>query len=387
MNKQQRTKHYQQKFHELGQDELFEYMEFVDKDHHKIKCKKCGAVFTRCGDVFKGRSKGIRCLCGNGRILFSKEVDEILSFYAEGHSGAETCEKYNIRRSTLQNWAKLRKVSNGRTFEECNRLRSMGLLPMPSNDKAKEAAANRWSEKLSLLGFELLEWRGKDKYAVLKCKTCDGVFERLPCNLRRGVNCPRCVSEILKLKRETKKTDTEKKKLLKEEEKIRAREEKIREEEQRLDAFHICEMCGNLYTIRDYMQSTGYKYRRNSGVCSAQCRDARIKRKQKESSRRRGAHSEHHYDRAKRLGLPAERGVTLKKLYNRDNGICQICGMLCDYSGNGRGDLYPSIDHIIPMHKGGGHTWNNVQLAHRICNSNKRDYIGEEWNNADGKAS
>ena len=39
------------------------------------------------------------------------------------------------------------------------------------------------------------------------------------------------------------------------------------------------------------------------------------------------------------------------------------------------GPLSPSIDHIIPMAKKGGHVWNNVQIAHIICNSEKGDKI------------
>jgi 5-methylcytosine-specific restriction endonuclease McrA len=37
--------------------------------------------------------------------------------------------------------------------------------------------------------------------------------------------------------------------------------------------------------------------------------------------------------------------------------------------------LYPSIDHIVPLAKGGNHTWNNVQLAHHYCNTLKRDKV------------
>lgn len=37
------------------------------------------------------------------------------------------------------------------------------------------------------------------------------------------------------------------------------------------------------------------------------------------------------------------------------------------------GPMYPSIDHIVPMSKGGGHVWENVQVAHIICNTEKGD--------------
>jgi 5-methylcytosine-specific restriction endonuclease McrA len=35
------------------------------------------------------------------------------------------------------------------------------------------------------------------------------------------------------------------------------------------------------------------------------------------------------------------------------------------------GDSYPSIDHVRPISKGGSHTWDNVMLAHKGCNSKK----------------
>ena len=71
------------------------------------------------------------------------------------------------------------------------------------------------------------------------------------------------------------------------------------------------------------------------------------------------------------------------KLYKRDDGICKICGKKCNYNDyredeNGSfiaGNDYPSIDHIVPISKGGQHTWDNVQLAHMICNSIKNNKI------------
>lgn len=79
--------------------------------------------------------------------------------------------------------------------------------------------------------------------------------------------------------------------------------------------------------------------------------------------------------------------ITLPKLYDKYNAICAICGEKCNYDDYKEtkegyfiaGETYPSIDHIIPVAKGGTHSWNNVQLAHRYCNTIKNDgYIEEE---------
>lgn len=64
--------------------------------------------------------------------------------------------------------------------------------------------------------------------------------------------------------------------------------------------------------------------------------------------------------------------ITLTKLVKRDKGICHICGSKVDIKADSNSGLYPSIDHIIPKSKGGTHTWDNVALAHRDCNSKKQ---------------
>lgn len=81
-------------------------------------------------------------------------------------------------------------------------------------------------------------------------------------------------------------------------------------------------------------------------------------------------------------GIVIDSDITLKKLAERDHNQCQICGFFVnwnDYSFKDQfmicGNLYPSVDHVIPISKGGLHSWNNVQLAHRICNSKKNNKI------------
>lgn len=82
----------------------------------------------------------------------------------------------------------------------------------------------------------------------------------------------------------------------------------------------------------------------------------------------------HYHERAFTYGVEYDASVTLKRVIKRDGGICQLCGKPVDTTSNKNGRVrsyYPSIDHIVPMSKGGGHVWNNVQLAHMICNSRK----------------
>lgn len=74
----------------------------------------------------------------------------------------------------------------------------------------------------------------------------------------------------------------------------------------------------------------------------------------------------------------------LRRIYDRDGGICYICGLPCNYDDfyykNGAfciGAKYPTIDHVIPRSKGGQNTFDNFKLAHMICNSLKGDSYDE----------
>lgn len=90
----------------------------------------------------------------------------------------------------------------------------------------------------------------------------------------------------------------------------------------------------------------------------------------------------HWYRRAQRYGCSEfDNTISLKALIIRDKGICQICGHPVDESDIRDGHirrLYPTLDHIIPLSKGGNHTWSNVQLAHMSCNSGKCDTVKRE---------
>lgn len=130
---------------------------------------------------------------------------------------------------------------------------------------------------------------------------------------------------------------------------------------------YVCKQCG-----RTFIRTHGLQR-----YCSDKCR-RRHKPMDNEKER---------YTKA-RINGKYDWSITLDKLIKRDKYTCKICGKpinMNDYTINNNGvfiagNNYPSIDHIKPLSKGGTHTWDNVQLAHRRCNSIKQDkdtYITE----------
>lgn len=119
-----------------------------------------------------------------------------------------------------------------------------------------------------------------------------------------------------------------------------------------------CAECGELFFVDDKL---------NNVYCSKECRKKAENRK---------------HDRRIPKNQKVD-NITLGKLFKRDNGKCYICGCLCDYNsisisqkGNEYpGDLYPTVEHIIPISKGGLHSWDNVRLACWKCNLAKGDAI------------
>lgn len=67
--------------------------------------------------------------------------------------------------------------------------------------------------------------------------------------------------------------------------------------------------------------------------------------------------------RARLKGARVE-NVSRAIVYERDGGLCGICSQSIAQK-----DF--TLDHIIPLSRGGEHSYRNVQAAHRRCNSSK----------------
>lgn len=63
-------------------------------------------------------------------------------------------------------------------------------------------------------------------------------------------------------------------------------------------------------------------------------------------------------------------------IYERDAWVCQICHEPTDPSADSSSDWFPSLDHIHPRSRGGDNSDENLQTAHRVCNSRKGALAG-----------
>ncbi len=67
--------------------------------------------------------------------------------------------------------------------------------------------------------------------------------------------------------------------------------------------------------------------------------------------------------RARKCGVNAEK-VDRNVVYDRDKGFCHICGVAVFHDNW-------HLDHIVPLSKGGEHSYKNVAVSHPFCNLSK----------------
>lgn len=65
--------------------------------------------------------------------------------------------------------------------------------------------------------------------------------------------------------------------------------------------------------------------------------------------------------------------VVRRKVFEADRYHCWICLGLCKREYDSNDPASPTIDHVVPLAKGGKHSYANCRTAHAICNSLKGD--------------
>jgi 5-methylcytosine-specific restriction endonuclease McrA len=78
--------------------------------------------------------------------------------------------------------------------------------------------------------------------------------------------------------------------------------------------------------------------------------------------------------RALKKGADAER-ISTREVYARDAWTCGLCSEPVDELLAWPDPRSASLDHILPLSKGGPHAFANVQLAHLGCNVEKGNRV------------
>ena len=221
------------------------------------------------------------------------------------------------------------------------------------NIKRQERVLKRNIDTLDGLGFEYIGgYVTQESPMLIRCKKCGAESTVTGDYLHRAVKgirkyqvvCKACEKELQK---RIKQRQREQEKM----NRAMAKQETV------AFVYNECIECGQPFFANKRM-----KY------CSDRCN-------------RRHDNRVHYESRSYRLKkVRVDKDISLEKLYQEEKGICYLCGGMCDWNDYvmvGQtfvaGNNYPSIEHVKPLSKGGLHCWDNVRLAHRVCNSYKRD--------------
>lgn len=278
--------------------------------------------------------------------LTEEEKDIIKNLRNTGKSYNEIAKILNCKKERVQNFC----VKNDMGGFKCNSNKN-------PNNKFK-TFLNNFNDRFGndfeyISGFE-----GSESMVLLECKKCKHQFPRSAQLARKDkkLRCSNCIkikSKVLIMKQELQ---TSLDIMIKEIKKNINKEvnNKINE----LELEYICQECGETFDS----SRKGVKY------CSDKCVN-RHNTRTKELKRR---------EKILKNGK-VDKDITIEKLIKRDLNICYLCHADCDiddFKINDKGSFvvgrkYPSIDHVVPISKGGTHTWDNVRLSHHYCNTIK----------------
>lgn len=112
--------------------------------------------------------------------------------------------------------------------------------------------------------------------------------------------------------------------------------------------------------------------RRGQRVCSVVCRTALLNSQAPTNSYDWAVDAAH---RARKAGAQVIEVFDRITVFERDAWTCGVCSIPVDADVDALHPDSATVDHIVPLSRGGDHSLVNVQCAHLRCNSIKNDRV------------
>ena len=241
-----------------------------------------------------------------------------------------------------------------------------GCVARNNAARSSKAAPRRMARVRDAIGerFEVVRETRKDWF-LLRCRECGHEFERFV-DLHCKTECPECHRREVERRETERKTASMRRALVRAFRSVLRVKEHEEREREFLDTVHVCKECGREFTLQELREDNPWNFTSKPTFCCTSCRNR--------WHRREGRHRRRERGEQKGYG-----DVSLLALEERDNHTCYLCGTKTDRSdyrvdesGNFiAGPSYPSIDHVVPLSKGGTHDMSNVRLACCRCNAIK----------------
>lgn len=298
-------------------------------------CTKHYKQILECGEVYKTKNEEY---WENRSVLVQSVLNDLIS----GISREEVRKKYDLNRGKLK-W----------------------IVDQSGDDSLKIDQAltdDQISAKLIENGT-LLRYAGEYKrgeYITLSCDTCGSVMRYSSGALfKKHIGCKECKRrEQEQRQQQAEKEKAERAAAIEQARAEAAKQRSMQHEARRREI--VCPVCGETFIT----------YKANQITCSPECgrKRANIRHTRRKDTR---------ISKDKRIDK-----ISLDVLFQRDRGVCHICGKQCDWNDYTQtdtafiaGNLYPSVDHVVPVSLGGADAWDNVMLAHMLCNSRRGNRI------------
>lgn len=286
------------------------------------------AVALHCSHEFVSEvleSNGLREKRNRSCSSFDVDLDTLVEMFNNGMSKKDIAEHFGVSYRTIR--SKLKGID--------------GSLSISQRDaKNKVLRYIKENSTLELVKYGLK----KDEKSVFECKQCGCIVERHASSILKGhVSCPTCKKKLKEKKLKEKRTHYT----------------------WDITEPIVCSECGEEFIPAE----NGYTHTKKPKYCSAKCKSKHCSRNSRHVRRLRVKVKSDH--------------PSWKSLYQSGETKCYLCGGDVDVNdylitANGHfvaGKNFPSLDHVVPLSKGGTDTWDNAKMAHFYCNSIKSDRV------------